>query len=300
MSYRVKVDWAPAHELVMSLDAYAVVPSHRSIDLGDDWVAQMRAKLDPDLAACSEAPSLPMLTALLHQCPGPRTAAAFLGWLARLTPGELYERLAAEAGPEAALPGDLGAVRDRMVDLLTRWDQAYFCHVEPGLLDRLAGAADALNEAAVHQADPAALVEEATRGIYVAPDAEIDVIRLVPQFHKRPLTLQVAGRRSLTFYVPAPDPAGAPGEPGPDLLRQVRALADESRLRLLHDLAGGPRTFMELVARSGLTKGTVHRHIWTLRFAGLVRANYADGRLSLRPGAFERVASLLGDFVTNR
>ncbi|HYF80221.1 MAG TPA: winged helix-turn-helix domain-containing protein [Symbiobacteriaceae bacterium] len=296
MPYRVRVDWAPAHELVMSLDAYAAVSSHRSLDLGDAWVAQTREKLPAALAACTEAPPLAMLTPLLHQCPGPRTPAGFFRWLAGLTPGEMYERLVAET----ALPADLEALRDKAVDLLTRWDEAYFRQVDPGLLERLAGAASALGEQACSQADPVALVEEATRGIYVAPDAAIDEIRLVPQFHKRPITLTVAGRRSLTFYVPAPDSAGAPGEPGGDLLRQVRALADESRLRLLHDLAGGPRTFMELVAASGLTKGTVHRHVWTLRFAGLVRANYADGRLALRPGAFERVAAHLQGFVTQR
>jgi hypothetical protein len=296
MPYRVKVDWAPAYELVMSLDAYAVVSSHRSLDLGDGWVEQTRGRLPASLAACTEAPPLAMLTPLLHQCPGPRTVAGFLSWLAALSPGQLYEQLAGEA----TIPGDLGRLRDNWVDLLARWDEAYFRQVDPGQLERLAGAAAALAagaEGAGPGADPVALVEEATRGIYVAPDAAIDEIRLVPQFHKRPITLTVAGRRSLTCYVPAPDPGGAPGEPGGDLLRLVRALADESRLRLLHHLAGGPRTFMELVAASGLTKGTVHRHVWTLRFAGLVRAYHADGRLTLRPGAFERVAAALNGFV---
>jgi DNA-binding IclR family transcriptional regulator len=57
---------------------------------------------------------------------------------------------------------------------------------------------------------------------------------------------------------------------------------------------------MELVAASGLTKGTVHRHLWLLRFAGLVRAHMTDGRFSLRPGAFGRASEALSSFALRR
>lgn len=302
MPYAVTVEFAPAHELVMSLDAYTVVSSHRSIDLGDTWVDETRRRLSPafaaKLATIAESLDYRIAGLLIHQCPGARDAAGFLGWLSHLSPGELYERLAPFTLTDG-LRTDLGALRDNMVALLSQWNEEYFRHVEPAWLEGLA--ADALRVRQLGELiPPELLVEEATRGYYLEASAAVRHVLLVPQYHKRPITLQGHAGGTWLFYYPAADFPGAAGQPPVDLLRLTRTLADESRLRMLHYLAGGTRTFMEIVAHMGLTKGTVHRHLWSLRFAGLVRAFVHDGRFTLRPGALESVTQALARFTSHQ
>lgn len=299
MTYQITVEFAPAYELVMSLDAYVVTSSHRSIDLGDTWAAETRRRLPPAFAAAltaGEPLDYRVLGLLIHQCPGPRDAAGFLDWLSRLSPGEVYERLSPLV-VTAGIRMEMGALRDHLVTVLSQWHDAYFRHVEPALMDWLATDAGRVRQLSAGM-PVELLVEEATRGYYLEPGPEVRKVLLVPQYHKRPITLHgQLGAGDWCFYYPAADFPQAAGQPGADLLRLTTALADDSRLRMIHALADGPRTFMELVAQSGLTKGTVHRHLWALRFAGLVRAHVQANHFALRPGAFERVSQELARFA---
>lgn len=295
MTFSVSVEFRPAYELLMSLDAYMVGPSHRTIDLGDEWVQRTRERLTPAFASqLAEAEPLDyrLLGLLIQQCP----EEGFVDWLAGLSVGEIYERLAPFALPELGRT-DLGALRERAVTLLSAWNQQYFQHVEPALLAGLA--ADAERVRALELV-PELLVEEATRGYYLQPGPALQEVRLVPQFHKRPITLGGRLGSGYLYFYPAADFAGPAGAPPVELLRLTRTLADESRLRVIHFLAGGRRTFADVIEYTGLTKGTVHRHLWALRFAGLVRAYVEEGTFTLRPGAFGRVAEALERFAAQR
>ncbi len=77
--------------------------------------------------------------------------------------------------------------------------------------------------------------------------------------------------------------------------RRLKAVADPTRLALLHALAGAPGTIGELASHFGLAQPTVSMHVKVLRQGGLVRAERRDGKLELRadPSAVE---SLLEDF----
>lgn len=57
----------------------------------------------------------------------------------------------------------------------------------------------------------------------------------------------------------------------PSLLSVFQALADPTRLRLLHLLADGETCVGDLVAAVDLPQGTVSRHLGALRAAELVR-----------------------------
>lgn len=301
MPYSVQVTFAPAHELLMSLDAYMVTPSHRNQDLGEAWAASVRAKLPPSLRERLDSlpgpPDYQWLTHLIRQCPAP-TIPGFLDWLIRLSPGELYELVAPFAA--GGVPGNLGQLRDEAHELLAAWHEAYFApQVPPVVLDALRADASARKEQAA-SLSPEALVDEATGGIWLGPTPVETQVWLIPQYHKRPIGLHVVGQGFLLFYYPLLDLPTPAGQPPDSLMRLTRTLADESRLRMLFDLAGGPATFMELVERSGLTKGTVHRHLWWLRFARLVRVHFENGaaqRFSLRPGALGQVSAALERFV---
>ena len=184
------MDWAPAYELLVSLKAYTSTADRKILELGAAWVKEVRAA--PVAAAGCRAGArehavekMWWLDLLVRQAPPPRDAAAFLGWLATLSGGEMYERLAPQAAESGALPGNLGAARDRAVErfdgLGRRVLPARRCG-DPGGL----GAEAARTRALIELMEPLALVEQATNGVYFVPEPRPDVVLLIPQYHYRP------------------------------------------------------------------------------------------------------------------
>jgi DNA-binding transcriptional ArsR family regulator len=67
--------------------------------------------------------------------------------------------------------------------------------------------------------------------------------------------------------------------------RRLKAVADPTRLALLHSLASAPSTVGELAMLFRLAQPTVSMHVKVLRQNGLVRAERQDGRLRLSADA---------------
>ena len=79
--------------------------------------------------------------------------------------------------------------------------------------------------------------------------------------------------------------------------RRLKAVADPTRLAILHSLAAAPSTVGELATLFRLAQPTVSMHVKVLRQSGLVHSERQGGRLRLSadPGAVE---SLLDDLRT--
>lgn len=302
--YQVDIDMAPAYELALSLAVYLDRQAYKTLDLGTRWVARVRETLDHPfvdaLAALRDVPGKPVLDLLIWQCPTKRTARDFLQWLAGLSAGEIYEHIAPYVPIGVSwLPRDLGALRDQVGPLLTHWDDQYFRHIEPAILDGLCADA-AAKRALLETTAPDVVVEAATSGVYVEPVVDLDRVVLVPQYHYRPWNhTQAYHRVRLFLYAVDALPSGA-DEPLPRLQRVTRALADDTRLRLLRFLATGPRSFSAIVAWAGIPKSTVHYHLVALRAAGLVRihdAGRGNDTFSLRTAAVTALSHDLADFL---
>jgi ArsR family transcriptional regulator len=76
--------------------------------------------------------------------------------------------------------------------------------------------------------------------------------------------------------------------------RRLKAVADPTRLALLHSLATAPSTVGELALLFRLAQPTVSMHVKVLRQSGLVRSERRAGRLRLSADAVA-VESLLGE-----
>jgi len=301
--YRVEVDWAPAYELVASLEAFASRPNHKLLDLTPAWVERAKSVLGPEATAkLSEKAAKMKVPPLLfvRQCPGQRDVESFLAWFAGLSPGELYERLAPSLTEGTPVPGDLGRSRDALIELLRTWNEHYFRTVDPAILAGLAAEAEA-RRSELPPASPVAYVETVTRGVYVEPASELRTVLLVPQYHFRPLNLYEDYRDLTVFIYPAEALPPESGQAPPPLLRAARALADESRLRILRFLAGGVRSFTDIAGHTKLSKSTVHHHMVTLRAAGMVRVYHNRGgaadRYGLRPGAVDMLRDGITEFL---
>jgi len=123
-------------------------------------------------------------------------------------------------------------------------------------------------------------VPRVTHGIAWTPVPEIRTVVLVPTLICRPWVCAAEHDDTMVFCYPATD---RPAEAGPDSPETVaanvyRALADESRLRVLQGVASGLHTLTELAEYAGLAKSTVHTHLMLLRNAGLVQVGMTGGK----------------------
>ena len=76
--------------------------------------------------------------------------------------------------------------------------------------------------------------------------------------------------------------------------RRLKAVADPTRLAILHSLATAPSTVGELAMLFRLAQPTVSMHVKVLRESGLVRSERQGGRLRLSADA-AAVELLLGE-----
>ena len=77
--------------------------------------------------------------------------------------------------------------------------------------------------------------------------------------------------------------------------RVFHALADPTRRRIVHDLARGDRTVMDLARQFAMSQPAVTKHLNVLEAAGVItrRREGRRRRCSLRPAALRRPAAWL-------
>jgi DNA-binding transcriptional ArsR family regulator len=291
------VRYSPTMEFLLSLKAYLDATSHKMLEIGSGWPRQVAKRLPGDFDR-SVLAEVGMVYALIDKCPIGDDPQAFISWLRDIPLVELYEMVLSIIQDPARFPPDLMAVRDRYVQALQVWYDAYFSAVHPAIHEALRQ--NARTAAVVTDSlPPQEAIEEITGGIIMEPDREIREVRLIPQYHYRPFNIFDCSGQTLMIAYPAELPR-SPGAVPTDLRNLIRALDDESRLQILRYLAGGERNFTEIVKFIGLAKSTVHHHLVILRVSGLVRVHTkrtVAERYSLRPAAIDSFGPRLHAFL---
>jgi DNA-binding transcriptional ArsR family regulator len=177
-----------------------------------------------------------------------------------------------------------GEVKRLTIEVVRRWDQEV---LSPMGDNAAALTADmSAKTTAARRMSPHQMVDFATGGINYEGEAGIERVLLVPSIVTRPwITISEWESTKIICYRAGLSGATAAGEPARDMILVYRALGDETRLRLLRELAAGDRRLAELVQALGLSKSTLHGHLAVLRSAGLIRLSLgAEKKYGLRPG----------------
>lgn len=113
------------------------------------------------------------------------------------------------------------------------------------------------------------LVEYATGGFVIGPEAGVAGVVLSPTYFFRPYNLITAYHGVRVYIYPIQTVHGdhAP----PELVRLYKALGDETRLKILRLIAGREMYLQELATALGLSHVTVLHHMVVLRAAHLVQ-----------------------------
>lgn len=186
--------------------------------------------------------------------------------------------------------------------LRTYYD-SFFAEEEARIIPYLEAAVAAGQEMA-GQMSLIPLLEELSQGLRFTALPALAKIVLVPSFWSTPLIVETRLADDQEMFVFGARPSGVslvPGEPVPDdLARALKALADPTRLRILHYLAQEPLTPTRLAERLRLRPPTVIHHLHVLRLARLVRLTMeAEGkrRYAVRAGGVAQTCTELKRFI---
>jgi DNA-binding transcriptional ArsR family regulator len=149
------------------------------------------------------------------------------------------------------------------------------------------------------------LLEALSQGVRFASLPDLNELVLAPSYWSTPLVFYrlIDEHSMLLLYGARPDTVSlVPGEVVPDaLLRALKALADPTRLRILHYLAAKPQTPAQLSRRLRLRPPTVVHHLSVLRLAGLVYLTLEPGderryaaRIEMLSSTFEQLHGFIG------
>jgi len=192
---------------------------------------------------------------------------------------------------------DLEATKRVLIDILRRWYDEVFRQQEPQILPVLERDGEA--KRALQVSMPTEQLIEAATGWEYVPEPGIRRVVLIPSYVLRPWS--TSGERADTriFCYPVADESITADSDTPParLVRLVKALADERRLRVVKRLATGSYTLQEIADEFGVAKTTMQHHLTTLRQAGLVRMRMSDHRYSLRGEVLDSLSELLGEYV---
>ena len=199
------------------------------------------------------------------------------------------------------LRADPEHLRGELLHILRLWHEKAFAPDEERLLPILEREAVAIRRQAVRN-EGLGVLDHVTDGLRWAIDASLGDVLLAPSYAARPIVFYVEHRGTTLVLFPASEESVRGDEfgPPPRLVKLVKALADEGRLKVLYALRERELTGMEIAERLGVPRTSLWHHIVILRSAGLVRATKGNGnqsRYALQEEVLPLVSELLEQFL---
>jgi DNA-binding transcriptional ArsR family regulator len=188
--------------------------------------------------------------------------------------------------------------KKQILDILESGYERVFRDLEPlimPIIERDAEAKRALSQAISLER----LVEVATNGFELVPEPGLRRVVLIPSYVERPWNHPTEYQDAKIFIYPVADESIAEDTSTPPLrlVRVIKALADERRLRLLKMLMTGSYTLQEIADDFGVAKTTMHHHLAILRAAGLVLVQSDEKLYSLRQSNMPDINQMIDSYL---
>jgi DNA-binding transcriptional ArsR family regulator len=173
------------------------------------------------------------------------------------------------------LARDPAAIQAEFAGLVGRWHSEVYAPLEKELVAEMDAALRTF-ENATDGLPLEQVVERAAPGVTYVPEAGQTSVVLLPSIAIRPVWAVADHRTANVFAFPAPDPEGRGATPPARLVALGRAIGDETRLRILRELATNPATPPDLADRMGIPRTTLLHHLRILRDADLIAVQVHD------------------------
>ncbi|MGQ0549722.1 MAG: ArsR/SmtB family transcription factor [Armatimonadota bacterium] len=305
---RVRIDPSPAYDFLACLYLLETYDQALGFEVSAAWIKRAKQALGADLRAelgllfprrgrtlgllgvLEHAPGLPVREFISRIAATPADSLLELMLSETLADRQALPLLrAAIGGGDQAIEPFMAAVHSeidprpvrrlvslypseakaRLVRLLREGYARIYAHEEAEVLPLLERDVRTLSVRAAASA-PGELVERATGGFIIGPEAALAGVVLAPTFFFRPFNLVTAYHGIRVFIYPI-ETAPTRLAPPPELVRFYKALGDETRLKILRLLAGREMYLQELATALGTSHVTALHHMAVLRAAHLVQ-----------------------------
>ena len=173
------------------------------------------------------------------------------------------------------LARDPDEIRDEFADLIRTWQTRVYGPLEAESVATMARSLQTF-VAAIEGLPLEQIVDRAVPGVTFVPEAGQTEVILNPSLAVRPLWAVTDHRTANVFAFPAPAEAGEHVEPPSRLVALGKAIGDETRLRILRELATQPATPPDLADRMGIPRTSLLHHLRILREADLIAVQVHD------------------------
>jgi DNA-binding transcriptional ArsR family regulator len=207
------------------------------------------------------------------------------------------------AALEHLLPKTPEDTKDTLLWILGRWYDEVFQVQASRLLEVIAREADAtrLVLSSVPALSMDEVLERVTNGCTYVPEPGIRQLVLIPSLVTRPVvrTIDHHAVKLIVFPVSDETMRTEGEEPPPRLVRLLKAVSEERRLRLLKRLTTGEHTQHQLSTHLSMSKTLTRHHLVVLRAAGLVRVRTSGStqQYGLRSEAVADIGPLLSSYL---
>jgi len=193
---------------------------------------------------------------------------------------------------------------ENFLEALSTYVDNFFLEEEPRIIPaQEEGLEEA--QALAEQKNPLTLLEDLSEGVRMDWITEVSDLVLAPSFWGAPFVFynRIDDHKGIILFGARPEGKTlVPGELVPEeLLNALKALADPTRLRILHYLQEGPSTTTELAKILRLRPPTVIHHLRNLRLAGLIFVTVSpksERRYAVRMEGLDTTTRLLKDYLT--
>lgn len=272
---------------------------------------------------CPLPRDIPAVLAYLDKVEAPeiklRLAGYYLRYFRRATPPQIMIRAVngdrqaqqeflatsypEDAGWQAALRGLLATeaetIKTELLQILEGWYNQVFATRQSQLMPLIER--DAQRHREILNVQPEIdIVEVVTSGWQYVPEPGITNIVLIPSVVIRPFVHNLDQNETKFFCYPiaAENLVIDSEEPSPRLVKLLKALADERRLRILRYLTSGEYTLQQLSEHFETGKTLMLHHLVLLRAAGLVYLRGGTSkRYSLRFAELAEITRLLSAYL---
>ena len=212
----------------------------------------------------------------------------------RLLEHDRYYACEASDSLAQILPLSAARTKQHVLAVLDLFEREAFEPVADALVTELERDAAAKQRLA-GSVTPEELIASAASGYVYEREPELDAVVLIPQLASRPWLLLCQHASTRIIGYPVADHATLDER----AVLLGRALGDETRVRMLRNLAAGEATLAELADLAGIAKSTAHHHLAHLRAAGLVtlHGNARAYWFVLRPEGLADARRLLGELA---
>jgi DNA-binding transcriptional ArsR family regulator/ribosomal protein L20 len=305
----IVIKFHPIYEMLNSIQVYHQARQYKKSDFGETWIKSVNKQISPklkeklqDSRVMGEIEMLSLFLSIKDLSDqskdlSDQSIETLIQWIEKLTKQEVFEALHPWISHDVILPENFNEV----ADILSKWNEQYFRHLNPNIIQYLHEDAEAKQKFYTANANSENVIEQVTNGFLVTGFHQVLKTLLIPRYHGGPIVgYKLLPRLHKYFYPIDIVEEFDSHEPPSSLVRLTQSLSDKNRLKIIKFIHEEPKSFTDIVNHIGLAKSTVHHHIVTLRSSGLVQIIFSPNkneRFTLRDQAISILTEQLEDYL---